>query len=85
MSYFPIIPCLKRLFANSKEAELLRWHGSGEGRKNDGSLRHPADSAQWKNIDSRYGDFAKEVRNIRFALSMDGMNPFGEISIAHST
>jgi hypothetical protein len=26
-----------------------------------------------------------ESRNIRFALSTDGMNPFGENSIVHST
>ena len=42
--YFPIIPRLKRLFANTRHAELLRWHV--EKRKKDGMLRHPADSAQ---------------------------------------
>ncbi|KAL6654637.1 hypothetical protein ACP70R_008102 [Stipagrostis hirtigluma subsp. patula] len=81
--YFPIIPRLKRLFANKKEAQLLRWHK--EGRKNDGNLRHPADSAQWRNIDAKYRDFAQEVRNIRFAMSTDGMNPFGDMSTSHST
>ncbi|KAL6654028.1 hypothetical protein ACP70R_007493 [Stipagrostis hirtigluma subsp. patula] len=81
--YFPIIPRLKRLFANKKEAQLLRWHK--EGRKNDGNLRHPADSAQWRNIDAKYRDFAQEMRNIRFAMSTDGMNPFGDMSTSHST
>ena len=52
MWYFPIIPRLRRLFANSKEAELLCWHAKGKGRKNDGKLRHPADSTQWRNFDS---------------------------------
>ena len=42
--YFPIIPRLKRFFANPKEAKLLRWHS--EERKKDGMLRHLADSAQ---------------------------------------
>jgi hypothetical protein len=30
-------------------------------------------------------DFAAEVRNIRFGLSTDGMNPFGETDNSHST
>jgi hypothetical protein len=29
--------------------------------------------------------FATEVRNIRFGLSTDGMNPFGETCSSHST
>ncbi|XP_076925784.1 uncharacterized protein LOC143588741 [Bidens hawaiensis] len=40
--YFPIIPRLRRLFANEKEAKLLRRHS--EDRINDGKLRHVADS-----------------------------------------
>jgi hypothetical protein len=41
--YFPIIPCLKHLFANKKELELLRWHK--EKHKQDGRMiRHPADA-----------------------------------------
>ena len=68
--YFPIIPSLKRLFASNKEAELLRWHArrkdgeNRQARKNDGMYRHPADLIQWKNFDQRYGDFAREKRNI---------------------
>ena len=38
--YFPIIPRLKRLFATSKDAQLLTWHS--DGRKVDGYIRHPA-------------------------------------------
>ncbi|KAL6622684.1 hypothetical protein ACP70R_032563 [Stipagrostis hirtigluma subsp. patula] len=81
--YLPIIPRLKRLFANEKEAKLLRWHK--EGRKNDGMLRHPADGSQWRNIDMQFEWFSADVRNLRFALSTDGMNPFGDRSTSHST
>ena len=81
--YLPIIPRLKRLFASRKEAKLLCWHS--EGRKQDGKLRHPADSPQWRNIDTIFDDFGAEPRNIRFALSTDGMNPFGDMSSRHST
>ncbi|MBJ4058605.1 hypothetical protein JGD43_25095 [Salmonella enterica subsp. enterica serovar Goldcoast] len=81
--YLPVIPRLKRLFANPKEARLLRWHS--EERKRDGKLRHPADSAQWRNFDRSFEEFGAEPRNIRLGLSTDGMNPFGNMSSRHST
>ncbi|XP_021993424.1 uncharacterized protein LOC110890160 [Helianthus annuus] len=56
--YFPIIPRLKRLFANPKESKLLRWHS--DERKDDGKLRHVADSPQWRNFDYDYPDFGNE-------------------------
>ena len=43
--YLPIIPRLKRLFANVDDAKNLQWHANG--RKSDGLLRHAADSPQW--------------------------------------
>ncbi|KAK1627238.1 hypothetical protein QYE76_001553 [Lolium multiflorum] len=82
MWYAPIIPRLKRLFRNKEHAKLLRWHK--EDRKSDGELRHPADGTQWRKIDREFKDFAA-ARNIRFGLSTDGMNPFGEQSSSHST
>ncbi|XP_019181675.1 PREDICTED: uncharacterized protein LOC109176735 [Ipomoea nil] len=47
--YLPVIPRFKRMFANPREAKNLQWHAIG--RKEDGKLRHPADSPQWRNID----------------------------------
>ena len=61
--YLPVIPRLKRLFANPKEARLLHWHS--EERKKDGKLRHPAGSAQWRNFDRSFKEFGAEPRNIR--------------------
>ena len=81
--YLPVIPRLKRLFANPKEARLLRWNS--KERKKDGKLRHPADSAQWRNFDRSFEEFGAEPRNIRLGLSTDGMNPFGNMSSRHST
>lgn len=80
--YFPIIARLVRLLATSNDARLLPWHK--EGRKTDNCLRHPADSIHWRVFDSKYGWFAEEPRNIRFALSTDGMNPFSQMSSSHS-
>nr|AAM08512.1 Putative transposase [Oryza sativa Japonica Group] len=83
MWYFPIIPRLRRLFRNKGNARMMRWHA--EERQQDGMLRHPVDGSQWRNIDRKFKDFGKDARNIRFGLSTDGMNPFGEMSSGHST
>jgi hypothetical protein len=52
--YFCIIPRLIRWFATRKEAQLLRWHDEDrkEINKKDGKYRHPADAAQWGNINN---------------------------------
>ncbi|GJS34581.1 uncharacterized protein Tco_0532963 [Tanacetum coccineum] len=81
--YLPIIPRLKKLYANPKDAKFLRWHA--EERKNDGKMRHVADSPQWKNIDRYFKKFGYEIRNIRFGLCSDGINPFKSLSSRHST
>ncbi|GJV17435.1 zinc finger, CCHC-type containing protein [Tanacetum coccineum] len=74
---------LKQLFANEKDAKLLRWHS--DERKKDGILRHVADSPQWRKINNKHDEFGGEIRNIRFGLSSDGINPFGNMSSKHST
>ena len=48
-------------------------------------LRHPADGSQWRAIDREFPKFVDDTRNFKFALSTDGMNPFGEQSSSHST
>ena len=48
-------------------------------------LSHPADGSQWRNVDREFPDFDNNPRNIRFSLSTDGMNPFGEWGSSHST
>ncbi|GKA67005.1 uncharacterized protein Tco_0766813 [Tanacetum coccineum] len=80
--YLPIKPRLERLFSNEKDAKLLRW--LAEERKIDGKMRHLADSLQW-NIDNEFKEFGDEIRNIRYGLSSDGINPFGNMSSRHST
>jgi hypothetical protein len=43
------------------------------------------DGTQWKFFNLQYPKFVAESRNIRFALSTDGMNPFCENRTVHST
>jgi hypothetical protein len=84
MWYLPMIDRLKHVFSNPRDAELVHWH-SEKSRKNDEEIWHPADGTQWKNFDLQYPLFGAESRNIMFALSTDGMNPFGENRTVHST
>jgi hypothetical protein len=84
MWYLPMINCLKRVFSNPRDAELVRWH-SEKHRENDEEIRYLADGTQLKNFDLQYPEFSVESRNIRFALSTDGMNPLGENWTVHST
>jgi hypothetical protein len=48
-------------------------------------LHHPTDGIQWRNFELKHKDFAADVKNIRFRLSTDVMNPFGEIGCSPST
>jgi hypothetical protein len=45
----------------------------------------PPNGKQWKRFDAKFPDFGDETRNIRFVLSTDGMNPFGDHNSSHST
>jgi hypothetical protein len=47
-------------------------------------IRHPLNVTQVRNIDSQNHEFAIEPRNIRIAMSTDGMNSFMNNS-THST
>jgi len=81
--YLPIIPRLRRFFANVNDAKNLTWHANG--RKCDGLLRHAADSPQWKKIDSLYPEFGSDPRNLRLGFATDRMNPYSNLSSKHSS
>jgi hypothetical protein len=84
MWYLSVIDHLKHVFSNPSDAELVHWH-SEKRRKNNEEIRHPADGTQWNFFDLQYKPFGSKSINIRFALSTDGMNPFGENRTVHST
>ncbi|XP_063941318.1 uncharacterized protein LOC135149522 [Daucus carota subsp. sativus] len=73
MWYFPIIPRFRRMFKSPTTSEQMTWHA--KHRIQDGKMRHPADSPSWRNIDYRWPEFGSEAKNIRLALSADGINP----------
>ena len=85
MWYLPVIDHLCAIFGNPNDAKLMSWHASADRLKDDGKLWHPSDGKQWKDFDEAYLEFGKEPRHVRFTLSTDRMNPFGELSSSHST
>ena len=82
MWYFPPIPRFRRLFQSPKIAKDLIWHA--QEREFNGKMRHPSDSPSWKLVDHRWPDFASEPRNLRLAISADGINPHSSMSSRHS-
>ncbi|KAF7153203.1 hypothetical protein RHSIM_Rhsim01G0080000 [Rhododendron simsii] len=83
MRYIPLKSKLRRFFTSFETAMLMSWHA--DGRTNDGVRRHPADAPAWKEFDRRHVRFASDIRNIRLGLASDGFNPYGTMSITHST
>ena len=82
LRYFPIIPRLQRLFMTPSIAEDMRWHK--DKRVNDGVLRHPADSKEWKQFDELHVSFASDPHNVRLGLASDGFNPFDNMTNSYS-
>lgn len=83
LRYFPITERLARMFRSPMQAAAMTWHDRPQIR--DNLMRGPADSPQWRFINERYPDFAKDARNVRLAIAADGMNPFSEKRSVHST
>ena len=80
--YFPPIPRFQRMYKSSETANNLVWHA--KERVRDDKLRHPADSPSWKLVDNMWPDFGAEHRNLRLALSADGINPHSSLSSRYS-
>lgn len=80
--YFPPAPRILRMFRNKEIAKKLTWHD--DKRTCDGYLRHPADAPAWRLVDNKWLYFASESRNLRLALSADGINPHSTLNSKHS-
>ena len=78
MWYLLVTDRLRRIFLNPKEVALMTWW-------DDDKIAHPADCSQWQRIDEKHKEFSDDPRNVRFDLSIDGMNPFNERMSDHST
>nr|GFA53005.1 hypothetical protein [Tanacetum cinerariifolium] len=83
LRYFSITPRLQRLYKSSHTANKMIWHATGKCTE-PGKMQHPVDGRAWKNFDTKYLDFAKELSNVRLGLAAYGFNPFGNLSQAYS-
>lgn len=76
------IPRFIRHYQSPKTTKTLTWHANK--REVDGKLRHPADSPSWKFVDEKWPEFGKEPRNLRLALSSDGINSHSSLRSRYS-
>ena len=60
----------------------MRWFI--DKRVDDGIIRHPTNSEEWKEFDLQHPDFSLERCNVRLELAKDGFNPFGNINNSYS-
>ena len=60
----------------------LIWHA--EKREFNGKMHHPSYSPSWKLVDHKWSNFASKPRNLRFAISVDGINPHSSLSNKHT-
>ncbi|KAL4038663.1 hypothetical protein IC575_002286 [Cucumis melo] len=70
------------MFRSVEYAKNLTWHANE--REIDDKLRHSADSPAWKLVDNMWSNFSSEPRNLRVALSADGINSYSDMSSKYS-
>lgn len=80
--YFFTILRFQRMFQSVQTSKDLTWHAYQ--KEIDGYLHHPADSPSWKLVDHKWPDFAADPRNLRLAISADGINPHSSLSSRYS-
>jgi hypothetical protein len=71
------------MFAMKQTAEETQWHKKIR-RPAKNVLSHLADGRAWENFDKNFKDFAKDQRNLRLVLAIDGFNPFSNMSTRYS-
>ena len=81
--YFDVVSHLVMMFKCPKIAKLMSWHSNHKSQ--DGKMHSVVDSEQWKTIDRLYPDFAEVLTNLQLGLVGDGIIPFKNNAIKHST
>jgi hypothetical protein len=71
LCYMPLTPRMKQLFLSKKTARHMRWHKEGV-YENDQVMVHPSYSEAWKALVDFDTDFARDARNVRIGLVVDG-------------
>ena len=84
MWYLLVTDRLRHIFINPKEVALMTWWDI-KLNIDDDVIAHPTDASQWQDFNMNNPLFSFDPRNVRFALSTNGMNPFNETNSDHST
>lgn len=81
----PLIPRLLRMYRSAAISKLMGFHLDFPN-PDVGVMRSVADSPAWEYVNFHVDPlFATEGKNIRFGLTLDGINPFKHNSTQHST
>jgi hypothetical protein len=83
LRYFPIIPRFQRMFRCPEIAKLLKWHAANHSP--NGIMRSVVDSEQWASVKDIDPNFVNDDRNLYLGLVGDGVNPYGNQSVRHSS
>ena len=81
--YFDVIRHLQRMFKCPEVAKHMTWYQTHKSRGQ--VMRSVADSPQWKTIDENEPEFAAVHTNLRLGLVGDGIIPYRNNAIKHST
>jgi hypothetical protein len=81
--YTPLTLWMKRLFLSKKTARHMSWHKEGVSGS-DQVMVHPSNSEPWKALDDFDADFAKDARNVRIGLAMNGFSPYNTSEASYS-
>jgi hypothetical protein len=71
------------MFATKEASESAQWHNV-KWQRSEKEMSHPADGESWHDFDREFLDFAKDARNHRLGLAIDGFNPFLEKNTKYS-
>ena len=80
--YIPLVPRLRRMFANSRLSKLLQSHSSDGGDCTVVSDIHQ--SLAWTAKYAKNGSFEGDPRGLSIAFCTDGMNPFAKEGLSYS-
>jgi hypothetical protein len=61
----------------------MTWHKNGK-RYNPNKMVYASDVEAWTHFDGIHQNKAKESRDVRVALAIDGFNPYGMMTAPHT-
>jgi hypothetical protein len=88
LRHFPVIPGVQRMFRSPYLSNLMLWQSENRSDREGGDnlVRHLCDSKAWKYFEENVDPLFKQyLRNIHFALAVDGVNPYKQTRSTWST